>query len=320
MFSREFQKFALAVAAVGVISVSATAAVADDYPNKPIHLLIGSAPGGGTDTLGRVLAKTLETQLGASVVVQNQTGAAGGVMLTRLINDKPDGYTIGMVISQAITGNPNLNPGAVKYTKDDFTYLASVSKGQCALVTYTSDKYKSFPDMIAAAKKGDQPAYASQSGMTRLVADYIEKEAGIKFRIITVQGGGGVMQAILGKHVDFGFSGGPHVQHVAAGTMRVLASTEDNRLASSPKVPTLKEMGFNISSCSFFMLAAPKGMTAERQATVAKALKNAINSDAMKKLLINLKLPPFYNGPAEVKRLIDEDDATVKRVVARVKG
>ena len=62
MFSREFQKFALAVAAVGVISVSATAAVADDYPNKPIHLLIGSAPGGGTDTLGRVLAKTLETQ------------------------------------------------------------------------------------------------------------------------------------------------------------------------------------------------------------------------------------------------------------------
>jgi tripartite-type tricarboxylate transporter receptor subunit TctC len=94
-----------ALAAVAALAASA-AALAADFPAKPITLYIGSAPGGSTDVLGRVLAKSLQEALGQPVVVQNRTGAGGAVMATQLMQSAPDGYSLGMAISQAYSGNP----------------------------------------------------------------------------------------------------------------------------------------------------------------------------------------------------------------------
>jgi len=304
-----------AVFAIG-LALSGQQAVA--FPTRPIDLYIGSAPSGSTDALGRVLARSLEEVLGQPVVVHNTPGAGGAVMATQLMHSTPDGYSLGMTISHAYTGNPAVMPDVTPYQVGDFSHLASVSKGQCALVTSTAKPYRTFEDLIAAARAGERPIFASQSPLTRIVADYIAGVDDVEFRVITVQGGGEIMQSILGGHADFGFSGGPHINFVAAGQMRVLASVEDARLLTSPDVPTLKELGYDISSCATFVVSAPPGLPADIKATLADALRVAIASPAMQSLIHNLRYPEYYLGPEDVTRALQAEADMLARAVARV--
>jgi tripartite-type tricarboxylate transporter receptor subunit TctC len=306
------------VTAANLLGCAGPTPPAGPYPSRPITLYIGSAPGGSTDVLGRVLAKSLAEILGQPVIVQNKTGAGGSVMATQLTSTAADGYSLGMTISHAYTANPVVTPTAIKYAVGDFTHLASVSKGQCALVTSTQKPYETLADLVEAAKRGEQPVFASQSPVTRVVADYIAKIANVRFRVITVQGGGEMMQAILGGHADFGFSGGPHVELVAAGQMRVLASAEDERLATSPEAPTLKELGYDISSCSLFLISAPPKLPEDIKGALSTALAQAIQSPDMKSLIHNLQYPEYYLGPNEVTQALEAETATLMRAVARI--
>jgi tripartite-type tricarboxylate transporter receptor subunit TctC len=307
-----------ALAAVAALAASAPSRAAD-YPSKPLILYIGSAPGGSTDVLGRVLAKSLQDALGQPVVVQNRTGAGGAVMATQLMQSAPDGYSLGMAISQAYSGNPVLTPTAIPYRVGDFTHLASISKGQCALVTSAAKPYRTFEDVMAAARRGERPIFAAQSPLSRIVIEYIAKVAGVRFRVITVQGGGEMMQTILGGHADFGFSGGPHVDHVAAGQMRVLASAEDGRLTTSPEVPTLKELGYDITSCSMFVVSAPPRLPEDVKRPLAAALEHAITSADMTALIERLRYPEYYFGPDDVTRLLEAETATFTRAVEHLR-
>jgi tripartite-type tricarboxylate transporter receptor subunit TctC len=306
--------------AAGMMAGSRPAAADAAYPSKPIDLYIGSAPAGSTDALGRVLARSLEQILGQPVVVRNTPGAGGAVMATQLMSSPPDGYSLGMTISHAYSGYPVVMPAVTHYTVDDFTHLASVSKGQCALVTNSSKPYRSLEDLVEAARRGEQPVFASQSPMTTIVADFIAKVANVHFKVITVQGGGEMMQTILGGHADFGFSGGPHVDYVAAGQMRVLASVEDTRLATSPEVPTLKELGYDISSCALFVVSAPPKLPDDIAQRLSDALAQAIASPDMKTLIRNLKYPEYYLGPREVTAALENETGTLARAVARIEG
>ncbi len=100
--------------------------------------------------------------------------------------------------------------------------------------------------------------------------------------------------------------------------MRVLASAEDERLATSPDVPTLKELGYDISSCSFFIVSAPKGLPADVKAKLSSALEKSIKSEDMQTLIKNLKYPPYYNGPDAVDRIIKVETESLARAVARI--
>jgi len=319
MLRRGMNPAGMIATAFGIFALtSAYPACAADYPARAIDLYVGSAPAGSTDVLGRVLARSLETVLDQTVVVHNTPGAGGAVMAAQLRNSAPDGYSLGMTISHAYSGNPVVLPDSTGYTVDDFTHLASVSKGQCALVTHSGTPYLELSDLVEAARRGERPVFASQSPLTRIVADFIASVAGVKFRVITVQGGGEMMQTILGGHADFGFSGGPHIDHVAAGQMRVLASTEDARLASSPDVPTLRELGYDISSCSLFVVSAPPGLPGDIEQPLSAALKQAIQSSEMRTLIENLKFPEHYLGPDDVTRVLRDEADTLERAVVRI--
>jgi tripartite-type tricarboxylate transporter receptor subunit TctC len=305
-------------AAVAAALLLSTGAAASDYPQRPIHMYIGSNPAGSTDMLGRVLAKSLEAELGQPVVVHNRTGAGGSVMAAQLKNAAPDGYTLGFTISHAYTGNPAVTPSAATYAVGDFTHLASVSKGQCALVTSAASPYRTVADLVAAARRGEHPIFAAQSPLTRIIAEYIAKVAGVRFRIITVQGGGETMQAILGGHADFAFSGGPHIDYVAAGRMRVLASLENERLLTEPDVPTLAEQGYDLASCAVFIVSAPANLPAEVDATLSRALATAIGSPAMTALIHRLRYPEYHLGPVAVTAALEAEAVTLTRAVQRV--
>lgn len=304
------------LAALALLALGATAHA--EYPSAPVHLYIGSNPAGSTDMLGRVLAQALGAELGQPVVVHNRTGAGGGVMAAQLRASAPDGYSLGFTISHAYTGNPVVSPGAARYGVADFTHLASVSKGQCALVTSSSKPYRTLADLVATAKAGSRPIFASQSPLTKIVADYIAKVAGVEFRVISVQGGGETMQAVLGGHADFAFSGGPHIDYVAAGRMRVLASVEDTRLASSPDVPTLKELGYDLASCASFIVSAPPGLPADVKATLAAALDAAIDSPEMTSLIARLRYPEYHLASEAVTAALASEAQSLARAVAHI--
>lgn len=306
-------------AVVGLAVLLAARAAAADYPTRPIHLYIGSNPAGSTDMLGRMLAKELEVELGQPVVVHNRPGAGGGVMAAQLKSAAPDGYSVGLTISHAYTGNPAVTPSAARYGVGDFTHLGSVSKGQCALVTSASKPYRTLADLVAAAKRGERPIYASQSPLTKIVADYIAQVAGVSFRVITVQGGGETMQAVLGGHADFAFSGGPHIDYVAAGRMRVLASTEDERLPSAPDAPTLKELGYDLSSCAVFVVSAPPNLPPEVELTLAAALASARASAAMTAFIARLRYPEYRLGPDAVSTVLEDEAAAIARAVSEIR-
>jgi tripartite-type tricarboxylate transporter receptor subunit TctC len=307
----------VAVACIAVV-LAAHAATAD-FPTRPVHLYIGSNPAGSTDMLGRVLANELEAELGQPVVVHNRPGAGGGVMAAQLKSAAPDGYSVGLTISHAYTGNPAVTPSAARYGVRDFTHLGSVSKGQCALVTSASKPYRTLADLIAAAKRGERPIYASQSPLTKIVADYIAQVAGVSFRVITVQGGGETMQAILGGHADFAFSGGPHIDYVAAGKMRVLASTEDERLPSAPDAPTLKELGYDLSSCAVFVVSAPPNLPQDVELALAAALSSARASPAMSACIARLRYPEYRLGPGAVSAVLEAEATAIARAVDEVR-
>ena len=309
---------AAAALAVGIGVLPAGLAVAADYPERPIHMYIGSNPAGSTDMLGRVLAKSLEAELGQPVVVHNRTGAGGSVMAAQLKNAAPDGYSLGFTISHAYTGNPAVTPSAAGYAVGDFTHLASVSKGQCALVTSTASPYQTLADLVTAARHGERPIFASQSPLTRIVADYIAKVAGVRFRVISVQGGGETMQAILGGHADFAFSGGPHIDYVAAGRMRVLASVENERLMTEPDVPTLAEQGYDLASCAVFIVSAPAHLPPDVEAKLAGALAAAIDSAAMTTLIRRLRYPEYHLGADAITAELEAEAVVLTRAVQRV--
>jgi tripartite-type tricarboxylate transporter receptor subunit TctC len=285
-------RWATALVATGAGVLLAAAAVAADYPQRPIHLYIGSNPAGSTDMLGRVLAKSLEAELGQPVVVHNRAGAGGSVMAAQLKNAAPDGYSLGFTISHAYTGN--------------------------TLVTSAAAPYRTVADLVAAAKQGERPIFASQSPLTRIVADYIAKVAGVQFRVISVQGGGETMQAILGRHADFAFSGGPHIDYVAAGKMRVLASVEDQRLVTEPDVPTLKELGYDLASCAVFIVSAPPHLPADVAATLDRALAAAIDSASMVALIRRLRYPEYHLGPEALTAALEAEAVVLARAVQRV--
>ena len=309
---------AAAALAAGAALLLTAAATAADYPQRPIHLYIGSNPAGSTDMLGRVLAQALEAELGQPVVVHNRTGAGGSVMAAQLKNAAPDGYSLGFTISHAYTGNPAVTPSAASYGVGDFTHLASVSKGQCALVTNAASPYRSVADLVAAARRGERPIFASQSPLTRIVAEFIAKVAGVRFRVITVQGGGETMQAILGGHADFAFSGGPHIDYVAAGKMRVLASVENERLATEPDVPTLAEQGYDLASCAVFIVSAPPHLPADVEAKLTHALSVAIDSPPMTALIRRLRYPEYHLGPEAITAALKAESVTLSRAVQQV--
>jgi tripartite-type tricarboxylate transporter receptor subunit TctC len=308
-----------ALAAVATVAaLTAGTGAARDYPSQPLHLYIGSNPAGSTDMLGRVFARALAVELGQPVVVHNRPGAGGGVMAAQLQRAAPDGYSLGFTISHAYTGNPAVTPSAARYGVDDFGHLRSISKGQCALVTSASKPYRTLADVVAAAKRGERPIFASQSPLTKIVADFIADVAGVSFRVISVQGGGETMQAILGGHADFAFSGGPHIDYVTAGAMRVLASTEDQRSPSAPDAPTLKELGYDLSSCAVFVVSAPRDLPADVRATLDAAVAGASLSPEMTAFIARLRYPEYRLGPAEVTAALRAEAAAIAGAVERL--
>jgi len=286
----------------------------EEYPTKPITILLGYAAGGTADTMARVLAKPLGDLLGQPVMIVNKPGGGGGVAAMTLKNSKPDGYTLGITTAITFTFNPHA--GKTEYSLDDFKYIAAVGEFQEAFVSIPEKPWKNFKELVEYCKKHPGLTWASMAPIDKVIMQYIGKKEGVEWNPVPTKGGAEVMTAVLGKHVDFGFSGGIHYSYVKAGKMIVLAGCGERRLMDFPEIPTLKELGYDVAVINVNMVAAPKGIpdfnVRKLVDTFSKAVKDPNYVDLLKN---KLHFPPIFLGSEQLEKTLREQSEAYRKMV-----
>ncbi len=251
---------------------------AQGYPNKPVRVVIGYAPGGAADAGIRPLARILEPLLGQPIIIENKPGAAGGVAMEFIAKAPNDGYTLYYFDSGPLTVAPHLVK--VGYTLDSFTQLGHVCGSGSMLVVHPSTPFRSVADVIAASKR--EPAKWSYGtsgvgGPHHLSGEYFKSVTGASLLHIPYKGGGPAMTDLMGGQVPMLFSSlGPAVGAVKSGKIRALAVTSLVRAAAFPDVPTMDELGIRgFDSTAWYGLLGPAGLPAEVVARWTQALARA---------------------------------------------
>jgi len=246
--------------AAALLSLSAAA---QNYPAKPIHIIVPFAPGGGSDFIARFTAQKLSTSMGAQVIVENKPGAGGLLGIEQGVKADPDGYTFTLIAS-SYTVNPALYP--LKYDPvNDITPVVQISQGPMLVVVNPKVPAQTARELIALAKAKPGTlnfASAGQGSITHMACELFAYMAGIKMNHIPYKGTGPALTDTIAGQTDlFCTSTATALPHVKAGKLRALAVTTAYRLPAEPNVPTLAESGVKGYDVALWHgLIAPKGM------------------------------------------------------------
>ena len=267
LFTNKIQKFLVApllLACVFLLSgVSAQAA----FPEKPIHVIVHTSPGGGVDTMARLVFKHAGRLSGADFVVENFAGAGGQIGYTKTTHSRPDGYTLGTISTMSIVTH-ELTRKNVPYTfKENFLPVARVTLDPSVLAVKADSPFKTLDDVIAAGKQ--KPGKLSFAGTFMYSTHHIQhilfkKQTGADLKYIPFDGGAKAIASLLGGHVDVAASGlGEFAPLIKSGEVRILASAGDSQWKDLPAIPLYKDLGYKISLGSNRGIALPAGCSAE---------------------------------------------------------
>ena len=254
-------------------------ALAQGYPNKPIRLVIGYAPGGSAEAGARPLARVLEPLLGQPLIFDYRPGNAGGVAMEALARTAADGYTLYYFDSGPLTVAPHL--AKVGYHNlDSFTHLGHVCGSGSLLVVHPSTPFRSMQEVIDAAKREPNKWSYGTSGVGgphHLSGEYFKSVTGANLLHVPYKGGGPAMTDLMGGQIPMLFSSlGPAVGAVKAGKIRALAVTSPTRSAAFPDVPTMDELGLKgFDSTAWYGLLGPAGLPQEAVSRLTQALARA---------------------------------------------
>jgi tripartite-type tricarboxylate transporter receptor subunit TctC len=220
---------------------------AEDYPSRPITLVVPFPPGGSTTVMARIVGDKLSATLGQQIVVENK-GGAGGTIGTRFVaKAAPDGYTILLSYTATMAIAPVMNANAGYDQHKDLTPIGMIGFAPNVLVVHPSLPVHSIAELIAYAKSGSAPLQYGSPGVgtvNHLAGEYLANEAGVKLQHVPYKGNGPAMGDLLGGHIRMMFIPVPvAVGHIKAGTLRGLAITSATRSNLLPDLPTLAEGG-----------------------------------------------------------------------------
>ena len=243
--------------------VLASAAWAQSYPTRPVHVVIPLSPGGTTDVPGRIIAQKLSEKLGQQFFVENRAGAGGTIGSDFVAKSKPDGYTLLLTASPFVIA-PHVYKSVPYNALADFAPVIRVASGPYVLVVHPSLGVRSVKELIAAAKK--QPgkidfASSGNGGAQHLVTELFMYMAGIKLNHVPYKGSGPAVADLVGGRVQVTFDAAPSlIAHVRSGKLRVLAAASAERNRLLPDVPTFAELGYpQINVSLWYGLLAPAG-------------------------------------------------------------
>jgi tripartite-type tricarboxylate transporter receptor subunit TctC len=294
-------------------------AQAQQFPTRPITLIVPSVAGGGTDVAVRALATATEKHLGQPIIIENRPGASGTLAPANMAaNAKPDGYTLAQ-LQITMFRMPFIQKTTYDPTKD-FTYIINVGSYTFGTVVRADAPWKTFNELLDYAKANPGKLnYGTPGAGTSLhiTMEQIAKARGIKWTQVPFKGGAETMNALLGGHIDLLADTPGWAGLVNTGQFRLLATWGAQRTKNWPDVPTLKEMGIDMVSNSPFGIGGPKGMDPAVVKVLHDAFKKGMEEQSYKDAMFRLDMEPNYLSTAdyhayamqeviEQKRLVDE--------------
>ncbi len=307
----------LAFAALSALAM-AGASAADDYPARPIRMIVGFAPGGGTDLTARPVAQKLSELLRQQVIVENRPGAAGNIATEQVARAAPDGYTLLMGTIAALAINPSLY-GNLKYDPEtDFAPVIQVVDATNVLVLHPSVRADSVRELIALAKLNSLSAGSSGIGATgHLSIELFNLMAGVKLVHVPYKGGGPAMGDLVGGQVQLIFATtASAIPQIKAARIKGLAVTTARRSALMPDLPTLAEAGLpGFDANNWYGIVAP--------ARTPRAIIDLLNAEVTKILgmpdvkatLFNQGLDPAPGSPEQFGAYIRSERIKWARVI-----
>lgn len=292
---------------------------AQPYPARPVTLVVPFAPGGGTDSLGRELAKLLGDELRQSVVVDNRGGAGGAIAAAQVAQSKADGYTLLMVTSTFVTVAATDRKLAYDIQRD-FTPIAMLGRGPLLLVVNNQTGIKSVADLVAAAKaKPDAFNYVSAGpgSINHLAGELFVQRTGARMTHIPYKGSGPATMDLIGGQAQVFFATVPTILgQVKGGKVRLVAATAAKRSRLFPDVPTVMESGVRDYSVeTWWGIVGPPGLPADLVATLNRAINAAAAKDDLKKRFDSEGAEPFSGTPDDLKRVLATELDGWRRVV-----
>lgn len=262
----------------------------DGFPERPITVVVGYPPGGSTDLTGRAVADQLAKQLGATVVVENASGAGGAIAAQKVSRATPDGYTLLLGANNEIAIS-RLVSSSVKYTYKDFTPIGLVAYQPMVLVASVQSGIRTVDDFLKAARAHPGRYSYGSSGVgtaLHLAGEMVKQQAGVSVTHVPYRGVAPLTTDLLGGSLDFGVfvlsSGLPHIR---GGKVVALGLTEKQRSASAPDIPALAEHPAlkNMDISVWFALMAPPGLPQPVAAKLRNALAQVLQAPAFRKRL-----------------------------------
>ena len=305
--------------AVGCMPGITNAADAGNYPSKPINLIVGYAPGGGSDLVVRLLAPYIEKELGnsARIVVSNKPGAGGAIGFSELARSAPDGYTIGLINTPNVLTIPIERK--TTFTWRSFDLLGNIVDDPDNFSVHSDSPIKSLADLAMAAKAKPGALSVGTTGAgsdDHLAMLMFQKMANVQMIHAPFKGASEVRTAVQGKQIDVAAVNiGEALQFSTAGTpLRHLGVMSPKRNELAPEVPTFKEQGYDINMLSLRGLAAPKGLPPEIRTRLVAAAEKAIANPEFQKKAAQAYAPVRYLSPGKYEAELKETDEQFQKL------
>jgi tripartite-type tricarboxylate transporter receptor subunit TctC len=299
--------------AVAGLAAAFTSVQAQDFPTRPITLVIPFAPGGSTTIVGRGVAEKMSTLLGEKIIVDNRPGAGGTVGTRAVAKSEPDGYTLLLGYTGTLAIGPSLYKNVGYDPRKDFAPIGMIGNAPNSLVVNPSFPAKTVAELITYAKANPGTINFGSAGAgtaSHITGEYFARAAGITLVHIPYKGTGPALTDLLGGHIPMAFAPIPASHsNVAAGKLRALAVTSTTRSGLLPDVPTIAESGLpGFDASLYYGLAAPAGTPRPIIDKLNKALRDALASDEVKRQLGNDGTDITPGSPEDYAALIDKDE------------
>src|SRR5499427_1025230 len=307
--SRRALIFALAIAVLWPLT-----ARAQDFPNRPIRLIVPFAAGGAADLFARSLANGLGAELGQQVVVEVRAGAGGLTGVDATAKSAPDGYTIGINGAAALSAIPFMTSKMPFDWQKDLALLTLVVRVPEVLVVHPSLGLNTLQELVDYARANPRKINYGSAGIgtiTHLAAELLKTEAKIDLVHVPYRGAAPAVNDLIGGHVQMAVLDTPVLlPHIRSGAVKALAVTSATRSSALPDVPTTVEAGFKtVQSDNWYGLSAPAGVPPEIFDKLHKAVVSTLRSAELKKLFDSQDAVPAPTSPAEFAAFVKAEQA-----------
>jgi tripartite-type tricarboxylate transporter receptor subunit TctC len=312
---------ALLAALAAVAAVFAQAKAGDDYPNRPIALVIPLPPGGTNDIMARAVADKMSAALGQRIVVENRNAGGSGTVGTREVaHAAPDGYTIILGYTSTLATGPHLYKDVGYDARKDLAPIGLIASAPALLLVYRDFPAHNVGELIAMMKSAKEPVQVATPGagtVNYLASILFAQQAGVKVEQIVEKGSNPLITDMMGGFVKVGFNPIP-VSRAAldGGLIRALAVTSAKHSTLMPQLPTLAESGLpGFDATLSYGLLAPAGTPKPIIDRLNKELRAALADDDVKKRIINEGGEPSPTSPEEHAAVIDREDTKWSAVI-----